>query len=1280
MTINTRTFRLFVSSTFSDFIAEREVLQKVVFPELERYCSLKGARFQAVDLRWGITEEAQREHDTMRICLEEIRRCQQLSPRPNFAVLLGDRYGWEPVPARIPQEHWERLIKAAAEADRKLIEEKYRLDENAIPPVYCLRERTEANGELQAEQRLLLALRRAARGFRGGSRLPYFASATHQEIALGALSRRDAQGKALKPEQHVHVYVRHLEGLPQDGSARDFIDWDAEKAQVVPGARERLRGLEVQLRRQLGDHVHDLHTPWSRHGRNGLVNKAYLKRFCDAFLSHQKALIDAELASLVQFDERHVREQAHQHFGAERARVFAGRKSVLTRIARYTDVLPGGIGSKGSKDSRAIAPLILLGEGGSGKSALLACAAQDAVRGAKRTRAIILQRYTGGVPGTESLMTTLRALVADVAACYDQPQPAAAENIKALHEDFNRVMGYATARRPLILYLDALDQLDAADSAWMLEWLPKKLPRYVRVVASARIGTSVEQSTRRRYPRNLIEVPAMKPAEGRAMLHAWLADKHAAWFNAGIASSTGRRLTPQQEQAVLAAFNGSALWLKLAYEEAATWASWTALRQLPATVEGLIEDFIERRLIKQENHPRIFTERALAYLTAGRFGLSENELGRALGTDPAVRIEFESNEKTQRRWEDDKNLPPILWSRLFFDLQPYLGFAQIDGALLMRWFHREFGEFLKARYLGSAEHRKAHHCALANTFEAMERELRPSGTTDEALFRATDASGKQLNAALRRVMEQPWQLAQAGRHEDLEGLLTNFGFCMGKCAANRTDDLMSDLLSTRSFGAHALPWYRYLIAWRRRLRYGNLIWPAHRILIQLVGESPEFNKLLRSEVYKPYVSSTYFSNQPMRIEELRLRRVTQVSDLPLAKSTEFLLYDNRWLLGVSERGIGTMIDIERDLVIGVATVGARNGLNLKTAELFSIQASNFVRALRGKVSDGKENFAGSTKYPGVLKIHGCELVFGNDSAEYLGSFDNYLIFASNRELLLVNSERLIDSNVVPGCFSIEGVRIGMLDGMDWNYSRFGISVFLSDSTFLSLGWEDSNSQRDEINAEIWDVHSAGTSRRFQVSIMDGLDFPLAVLGVLDDGRIIFTGENYSRSYVIDPKRPDREFEHLWRVGWSWGDPDQPDRWWCSRNSVASEWSWPNRIKEELSKPVKNFLNGWNSSRRSYWVKMHEGWVFDSNDNIEFKEIPVRHCIELLDEGSFILWGDMEEIACSEGLTVLELEDHHDEMVLWFSDIPIVGAARVREDEIVVVKRSGPVTIRKGLRK
>ncbi len=31
---------------------------------------------------------------TLQICLSEIERCQNLSPKPNFIILLGDRYGY----------------------------------------------------------------------------------------------------------------------------------------------------------------------------------------------------------------------------------------------------------------------------------------------------------------------------------------------------------------------------------------------------------------------------------------------------------------------------------------------------------------------------------------------------------------------------------------------------------------------------------------------------------------------------------------------------------------------------------------------------------------------------------------------------------------------------------------------------------------------------------------------------------------------------------------------------------------------------------------------------------------------------------------------------------------------------------------------------------------------------------------------------------------------------------------------------------------------------------
>lgn len=90
------TFRMFVSSTFSDLRAERDALQSVAFPRLRKYCEEHGARFQAMDLRWGVSDEAALDQQTMEICLSELGRCREVSPKPNFMVLIGQRDGWRP--------------------------------------------------------------------------------------------------------------------------------------------------------------------------------------------------------------------------------------------------------------------------------------------------------------------------------------------------------------------------------------------------------------------------------------------------------------------------------------------------------------------------------------------------------------------------------------------------------------------------------------------------------------------------------------------------------------------------------------------------------------------------------------------------------------------------------------------------------------------------------------------------------------------------------------------------------------------------------------------------------------------------------------------------------------------------------------------------------------------------------------------------------------------------------------------------------------------------------
>ena len=56
MAQSSRTFRIFVSSTFDDLKEERNALQEKVFPRLRDLAAVHGCRFQAIDLRWKDAE------------------------------------------------------------------------------------------------------------------------------------------------------------------------------------------------------------------------------------------------------------------------------------------------------------------------------------------------------------------------------------------------------------------------------------------------------------------------------------------------------------------------------------------------------------------------------------------------------------------------------------------------------------------------------------------------------------------------------------------------------------------------------------------------------------------------------------------------------------------------------------------------------------------------------------------------------------------------------------------------------------------------------------------------------------------------------------------------------------------------------------------------------------------------------------------------------------------------------------------------------------------------
>lgn len=746
MPLASNTFRIFVSSTFDDLKAERDALQRNAFPRLRDLCAEHGCRFQAIDLRWGVSEEAGLDQQTVRICIDEIKRCQRTTPKPNFVVLLGDRYGWRPPPFEIRADEFESL-KAAVDhtEDSQLLAAWYKRDDNAVPPVYCLQPRhvdvpadalpaqietarTQERTEWTAtETRLRTILLDGATqiGLPDEALHKYMASATEQEIDEGVLAIPDAA-------EHVFCFFRHIDGLPEGAEAADFRDLDV-KGLPDADARTRLEMLKGDLHRHLPGNVNEYNAGWTGAGPTG----AHLGQLCDDVYAALSTVILAEIERMDSRDAIQREMEAHAAFAQDRARFFVGRVAILETIGDYirgTDAHPLGV----------------FGEGGSGKSALMARAAELA--GQEGPHLEIVTRFIGATPSSSDGRALLEGLCREISHRYgdDSETPGAYED---LVQELPKRLGLATADKPLALFLDSLDQLSGAHNARTLVWLPRELPDFVCIVASTRPDENVATLRNKLPAENLVELEAMSADEGRELLEVWL-------------EADGRTLQAPQKEEILTEFgaNGLPLYLRLAFIESRRWRSYTTDIDLRPDVAGIIRDLYER-LASEESHGAVLVSHSLGYLAASRDtnGLSEDELLDVLSADTDV---FKDFKRRAMHEPPERKLPVVVWSRLYFDLEPYLTERSAEGATLLTFYHRELGDVAKAEFLKG--------------IDAVERQRELA-----KYFRGrVDPKGDKSwdGAYPRGLSELPYHLAKAEEWDDLFETLTAFKFLERKAA------------------------------------------------------------------------------------------------------------------------------------------------------------------------------------------------------------------------------------------------------------------------------------------------------------------------------------------------------------------------------------------------------------------------------------------------------------------------------------------------------------------
>ena len=800
-----RTFRIFVCSTFDDLKAERNALQKHVFSRLQQLCAGYGSRFQAIDLRWGVNEEASLDQRTMKICLEEIRRCQKVTPRPNFVVLLGDRYGWRPLPEEISADEFENLkMRIADHKDQQLLAQWYHRDDNAVPPAYILQPRT---GEFEksetwqpVEDDLHEILSRAAgQAFSEPDQFfKYAASATDHEIHGGAFA------DDLEAREHAHCFFRKINGLPEDGSAGVYIDVD-EKGQPDTAAHDRLQGLKNKLSKNYPANVQQYEVDWKDISGTDPDDEAtfspafrsYLASLCDDVYTALKKVILSELEKFEALDPLDLEIAEQQDFADDRSRFFTGRREYIERIGGYID----GSGGAGRQ------PLAVYGAGGIGKSALMAYAYRQSQK--EKPEAVHVFRSIGATTESWDGRSLLDSICRHITKEYGGDMATIPSAYEDLVNELPKRLELAREDRPLVIFIDALDQLSRNYNARSLNWLPRELPPGVRLVLSGREDECLEQ-LKRLSEENLVELKPLPATEAEQLLGLWLDD-------------AGRSLTSEQWREVFEKFagsvssaapEGSPLFLKLAFEEARLWRSYSPPIELGEGVRGLIEDLFERL---EREHGRMLVSHSLGYLAATRqmIGLAEDELIEILYRDEDVKGEFLAGIGGRKHRPPEERLPVVVWSRLYFDLDPYLVEKKSEGTPLLTFFHKELRIVAEEMFLGAGDGSGADidMAASASEEKDVSGDLEGTGREDSARGSALDGvleaapadSGKVFPAhrelakyfrlkaspdgekawtgTARALSELPFHLCRSenpGHWDELFELLTDFTFLENK--------------------------------------------------------------------------------------------------------------------------------------------------------------------------------------------------------------------------------------------------------------------------------------------------------------------------------------------------------------------------------------------------------------------------------------------------------------------------------------------------------------------
>lgn len=660
--MQSKTFRIFISSTFSDLIEERNILQNEVFPEIKSFCNSYGYGFEPIDLRWGVSSEAGIDHKTMEICINEVEKVFNY-PKPNFLIMLGNRYGWIPIPTEIEDKYFEKLMEKVTHKEKEFLNKWYRKDENTIPSQYILQaidevvdNKDDYENEWQKNEVLLLSIILKHKDI-FPKELHIGKSATEQEIIKGVLK---PASKIQHDDANVLCMVRDIENIDSVEDSM-FLDDDQDKLNALKHRLENCEVANVKYNKLKAKFIE----------KEGILkpDKEYLEDYAIAVKKFLKTNIQKEIDKLSSNFSKN-ENLIHERFMRDRAEVFIGRVEIISAVNTYI----------ACDDSNH--PFVVYGESGVGKSALISKIIRTIEAYTPKVK--LLYRFIGISEISSQPKSLLDNLIVELQEILNIKD---ADIVKDYSASVNRFISllneYAQkSSQKLVVVVDALDQFETKTS---LEWIESKLPKNVKIIVStlsSEYGEYFNILKTKTPAENIYKVEKLDLDDGEEIINAWLHIQH-------------KKLTEEQHKHILNLFkhNGLPLYLKIIFDQALTWRSYDD-KYKSFNDENLVDairSFFDT-LVRQKHHPKTLVEHTLGYISASKSGLSENELVEILSSDHIVMSDI-SNPYHKLPLVDTVNkLPAAVWSRLYYDLLKYFTFVEFDGISLVNFYHRKIKE------------------------------------------------------------------------------------------------------------------------------------------------------------------------------------------------------------------------------------------------------------------------------------------------------------------------------------------------------------------------------------------------------------------------------------------------------------------------------------------------------------------------------------------------------------------------------------------------------------